>query len=157
MAMDNPNIIPDIATTKYADAWANELRNQLIRAGKDASGQLIRSIRPEILATETGAIIQILAEPYLQYVDSGRKPGGKRVPIAALQQWISVRGIRPRAGMSVLALPWAIQNKIFKFGIAPTDVVAKTIREMGSVGITDFESEIAIHLENTIIQTLDPK
>jgi hypothetical protein len=59
--------------------------------------------------------------------------------------------------MSVQALPWAIQNKIFIKGIDPTNVVAKTVREMGSAGITDFESEIAIHLENTIIQTLDPK
>jgi hypothetical protein len=151
------NLIPDVATTRYADLWAAELRNQLVKAGKDASGQLIRSIRPEILSTETGAIIQILAEPYLQYVDKGRNPGGKRVPISALQQWISVRGIRPRAGMSVQALPWAIQQKIYIKGIDPTNVVSKTIREMGSAGITDFESAIAIHLENTIIQTLDPK
>lgn len=146
------NIIPNLAADRYAELWADELRAQLRKAGKSASGRLIQSVRAESVVRATGVDIDIIAEDYLTYVDAGRRPGAKRVPIKALQQWIQIRGIQPRAGMTVKALPWVIQNSIWKKGIVATNVIPHTISAMSSnrLAIRQMEEAIATHIENQI-------
>ena len=150
--MSTTNLIPNKAAERYGKEWAAELRNQLRIAGKDASGRLIKSIRADVLIDATGAEIDIEAEQYLEYVNAGRRPGGKRVPISALQQWVSIRGIQPRAGMTVEALPWVIQNSIWRKGIPATNVIPKTIASMqtNARAITLLEQAIAENIENQI-------
>ena len=152
-------LIPNKAAERYGKEWADELRQQLKNAGKDASGRLIKSVRSEVLRDANGVEITIEAESYLDYVDAGRKPGGKRVPISALQQWVNIKNIQPRAGMSPEALPWAIQRKIWKFGIPATNVIPKTISAMqnNKRAIALFEQAVAENIENTTIKEIDKK
>ena len=60
----------------------------------------------------------LTSEDYLKYVDKGRKPGSY-VPIRALKKWTRFRNIPENAA-------YAINQKIFRFGIKPTNVIKKT-------------------------------
>jgi hypothetical protein len=85
---------------------------------KVASGSLVGSINYRLVETANNIQVQLLANNYLKYVDEGRKPG-TYPPIKAIQQWAQIKGIPQEAA-------WAIRANIFKFGIKPTRVLAKT-------------------------------
>jgi hypothetical protein len=85
---------------------------------KVASGSLINSINYRLQDTANGINVILLANDYLKYVDEGRKPG-TYPPIQAIQRWVSIKGLPKEAA-------WAIRTNIFKFGIKPTRVLAKT-------------------------------
>jgi hypothetical protein len=88
---------------------------------KVASGSLINSINYRLRDTAQQIQVQLIANDYLQYVDRGRKPG-TYPPIRPLLKWVSIKGMPKGAA-------YAIQKKIYKFGIKPTNVIKRTIRE----------------------------
>jgi hypothetical protein len=63
------------------------------------------------------ASISLMALDYLQWVDTGRAPGGKKVPLAALLQFIKNRGLGQARGKGGKFGAFAIQNAIYKNGI----------------------------------------
>lgn len=94
---------------------------------KYATGQLYESIKYSIEIDVTGQPVLVLSYvDYFDYVNEGRRPKQKRVPINALLNWIAVRGIqvRDKKGRDIppLSLAFAIQTNIFKFGIAPANI-----------------------------------
>lgn len=77
--------------------------------------------------------MSIAALDYLQWLDTGRRPGAKKIPIAALLLFIKQRGIgqvRGKGGRfgartdSANSLAFAIQTAIFKNGIKGRHVIA---------------------------------
>jgi hypothetical protein len=106
---------------EFGRDYVKILTRELLRAGKDASGQLIRSINYKIVEDAEIIRMVILAEKYLEFVDKGRKPGSYP-PIKSLVQWVNIKGLEPRVA-------YAIQKSIFKFGIKPTNVIQKVVRE----------------------------
>ena len=101
----------------YVKVMVSMLKNNRPYA-KVASGSLVNSINYRLQDTANGIQIILLADKYLQYVDEGRKPG-TYPPIQAIQRWVSIKGLPKEAA-------WAIRTNIFKFGIKPTRVLAKT-------------------------------
>jgi hypothetical protein len=85
---------------------------------KVASGSLINSINYRLQDTAYGVNLILLANDYLKWVDRGRKPG-TYPPIQAIQKWAQIKGIPKEAA-------WAIRTNIYKFGIKPTRVLART-------------------------------
>ena len=89
------------------------------------------------------ASLTLYALDYLQWVDSGRKPFAKKVPLSAIIQFIKDRGLRYRdkasgkfarsrvrlkgrdgtAGQSVNKLAFLIQNAVYKNGIRARPVI----------------------------------
>ena len=64
---------------------------------KVASGKLRDSIQVQVKkVNEDETVIQVLAEQYSQWVQSGRLPGKKGVPISVLEKWIKERGLQGR-------------------------------------------------------------
>jgi len=103
---------------------------------KVASGKLRNSIKVQAQQEGTDTVIQVIAEEYAQWVQSGRLPGKKGVPIAALEQWIKERGLlgRDKKGRFIKrrSFAFAIQKNIKKFGIRPAnflDVVLETLAD----------------------------
>ena len=89
---------------------------------KVASGKLRDSIKVVTKkVNEDETIIQVISEDYAQWVQSGRPPGKKGVPISKLEQWIKDRGLqgRDKKGQFIKrrSFAFAIQNNIKKFGI----------------------------------------
>lgn len=65
---------------------------------------------------------------YGRYVIGGRRPFVRKVPIAALIDWINRKGIvstNPKLGTNQLA--WAIQNAIYKNGINGRDFITPAV------------------------------
>jgi len=94
---------------------------------KYATGQLYESIKYSIETDLQGQPVLVLSYvDYFDYVNEGRRPKQKRVPINALLNWIAVRGIQVQdsRGRDIppLSLAFAIQTNIFKFGIAPSNI-----------------------------------
>ena len=137
----------------------DEIKNKLIKQDHIATGKLRESIKSIVRKTATGYLIEGKAEGYGKYVDSGRRPGGKRVPISVLLSWIQVKGI-PLNGKKAIDVAWAIQRKIYQNGI-PTNgdkekigFVTKTLGEnegriKGDIA-TALGNEFTVDLHNLI-------
>jgi hypothetical protein len=103
---------------------------------KVASGRLRDSITVTTQKSGDDTIIQVIAEQYSQWVQSGRLPGKKGVPIDAIEKWIKERGLtgRDKRGRFIKrrSFAFAIQNNIKKFGIRPAnflDVALESIAD----------------------------
>ena len=93
---------------------------------KVASGKLRDSIQVQVKkVNEDETVIQVLAEQYSQWVQSGRAPGKKGIPVSVLEKWIKERGLqgRDKKGKFIKrkSFAFAIQNNIKKFGIRPSN------------------------------------
>jgi len=104
---------------------------------KVASGKLRDSIQVKVnKVNEDETVIQVLAEQYSQWVQSGRLPGKKGVPITAIENWIKSRGLqgRDKKGQFIKrrSFAFAIQNNIKKFGIRPSNFLDVALETIGN-------------------------
>lgn len=96
-------------------------------SNKIATGDLYNSLRYSIEIDVTGAPVLVLYyNDYFDYVNEGRRPKQKKVPINALLQWIAIKGIEVTNDRGIqippLSLAFAIQTNIFKYGIKPANI-----------------------------------
>lgn len=83
---------------------------------------------------------------YLEYVESGRKAGARRVPIRPLIDWMKQKGISNDDRVA-----WAIRESIYQLGIP-----ARPLLEPFSAMLDErFEQKIYDEIFNTIITNLD--
>ena len=78
---------------------SEEFRNSLIAATKQL--MLIYNLQDSSLVNSIewqykDNFFILLANDYFQWVDSGRRPRARMVPIEALISWIKKKGIQPR-------------------------------------------------------------
>lgn len=81
-----------------------------------ATGTLQDSFEYKITNAGNNITLEIWSEDYGQYVNDGRKPGARRVPIAALMDWIKAKAIASD-DKEVKRIAFAIQEKIYREGI----------------------------------------
>jgi len=84
----------------------------------------------------------LIANDYFQYVDTGRKPRARKVPIEALIKWIKRKNIVPSNGQSINNLAYAIQTAIFRTGIVAKPYTQRII----GVTIDLLSEELATQL-----------
>lgn len=105
-------------------------------SNKISSGKLYNSI--QVIPQESGDdfTLQVLMEDYGPFVQSGRLPGKKGVPISALEQWIKDRKLsgRDKKGRYIKRknFAFAIQTNIKKFGIRPSNYLDIAIEDLMS-------------------------
>ncbi len=114
----------------------NELQQELIGQGHKATGSLINSMEGRTMVLPNSVVVEILMDDYSQYVNDGRKPGGKKVPISVLIDWVERRGIAS-GNKDVKNAAFAIQQKIFREG-SPTDGSFKFSNNGRRKGFIDF-------------------
>lgn len=101
---------------------------------KKASGNLINSFKVVVSEEDGKDVITIEAEPYYKFVDKGvsgtiRKyntPYSYKLykpRIEAIRQWVRIKGMSEDA-------VFPIRNKIFRFGIKPTNFISKALKEV---------------------------
>lgn len=92
---------------------------------KVASGKLVNSVQVNVVQKRNESVLSVVMEDYAQFVQSGRIPGQKGVPISAIEQWIKDRKLqgRDRRGRYITrrSFAFAIQTNIKKFGIRPSN------------------------------------
>ena len=112
----------DSATVQLNKEFKKILKDNLMKHGKKATGNLIKSIDSELRLEESSLSFSISAEDYLEYVDRGRKPG-KYPNINAISKWAKLKGISQSA-------VFPIARKIKEEGIKPTNVIRTTSKEI---------------------------
>ena len=95
-----------------------ELQKELIGQGHKATGNLVNSFEQRVIEMPNSMVLEILMDDYGDYVNYGRKAGGKKVPIDVLIKWIEQRAI-VNGDKEVKSLAFAIQQTIWKEG-SPT-------------------------------------
>lgn len=117
---------------------------------KVASGRLKDSVEVRTVPSETNPVIQVFMDDYWSFVQSGRLPGKKGVPIEEIEKWIKSRGLtgRDKKGRFIKRRSFAfgIQTNIKKFGIRPSNFIDKSInlletdqRILNEIGDEAFE------------------
>lgn len=104
-------------------------------SNKVASGKLKNSVSVTVQQTnDSSAIIQVMMEDYAQWVQSGRLPGKKFVPVGALEEWIKSRGLKGRNSkgrfITNRSFAFAIQKNINKFGIRPANFIDVSLENL---------------------------
>jgi len=90
---------------------------ELILQGHKATGQLIESIDNEITSSTELVKLDGTFVYYGRFVDTGRRAGGKKVPIDAIIEWIKVKQFESDI-KKIKGMAFAIQQNIFKHGIS---------------------------------------
>ena len=103
---------------------------------KVASGKLKNSVQVNVVQKKNETVLQVLMEEYGNYVQSGRRPGKRGVPIKSLLDWIKDRNLkgRDKKGRYITNLSFAfgIQQNIKKYGIKPADFIGVSLEKIMS-------------------------
>lgn len=113
----------DRVLNEFCDEYVRRLKETLISHGHKASGDLITSLRTEIVTTSTSIKVVLISADYLKYVDYGRK-AGKKPPYDAIRNWVEDKHLNPTGERydrlptekKLDALAYAIKNTIGKKG-----------------------------------------
>lgn len=144
------------AMEKYGEALVLQIIQELKDAGKEATGNLARSIDYELVEALDSISIGIKGEKYLGVVDGGRRKGAKPPPTGAIIKWMSVKGIKgrnPKTGrfQSQKSTAFAIAKGISKNGIKPAFVIKKSLRKLKSLQ-AKLLTDAAVEDMNKMIQ-----
>lgn len=99
---------------------------ELLNQGHTASEALFDSIKTVVERTLTGITITTEALFYAKYVNAGRKPGTKGVPIDVLVEWIRRKRLNME-GKRERSVAFAIQRSIRDKGIKPSRFIDKSV------------------------------
>lgn len=107
----------------FLDKFVEEYKNELIRTGKKASGNLINSIKKLEVEVDGYKIVgRISLADYWRWVEYGRGPG-KFPPLNKILNWIEVKPVLPRPVNGITPsnrqLAYLIGRKIAREGIDP--------------------------------------
>lgn len=141
-------LLTDENKRRFGDDYIRILIKELKSAGKDSSGKLVNSLDYRLVdeADSIGFLFQ--GENYLKYVDEGRR-SGSFPPLKAIGQWARTKGISQKA-------VFPIAKSIYKFGIKPTNVMAKTQnRALNGQPFNELEENMAENLENMLVEELE--
>ena len=114
-----------------------EMINELLAQGHSNTGKLIDSIDKEIIHSTDFIQLNGTFIFYGKFVDTGRRAGARKVPIAALEEWIKQKGFESEA-KKIKGMAFAIQKTIFDKGISTPqswkgettkDWMTKTLKE----------------------------
>lgn len=131
----------------FGQGYVRELTLQIKKAGKNSSGNLIKSIDYRVQVTAEEIRILVESEDYLTYIDEGRKPGSYP-DMNAISRWANLKGI-PQTAV------FPIARNIFKFGIKPTNIIDNTITQIMNNKNEEkiMEEELVKNTENMIHDT----
>lgn len=139
----------------YIAEVAEMYKNNLIKDGKKASGDLIRSIKPKIQINDFEYTLELELEDYWKYVENGSKPHFP--PVDALIKWIEKKPIRPKDGLvkNNEQLAYLIGRKISREGIKPGNQLSKSIEEANQKWMPIIDEavteDLVIELDNIFI------
>ena len=143
---DYEALLNEYAATVVERAQSNlrikrRIRGKIVnRVGSNRSDNLLNSLtyklrirynKPTIDFTVKGQ-----AGNYADVIEYGRKPGAKRPPVSAIEQWIRLKPLklRNRQGEFIKSTETAIKSAAF--------AIAKSIGENGIVGINYYQDAI---------------
>lgn len=141
----------DQVLEKATDRLRELTINELFEENANATGQLAQSIKYIGIETETGVTnIALEMEDYGFILDSGRggaKTVGSQPWQPKLIQWIKAKGIRPKPGVTVEQLSYAIYNSINKKGYKAKPFVDQATGAFAAAFADEFAQAAAEDIE----------
>ena len=148
----------------YAPGYNN--KGTYYRDGdKYASGNLYNSLTATVMPNGDDFELVITYADYFKYVNEGRRPERKRVPLTALREWIKIRGIKGRNKkgrfISNLSMAFAVQTNIYKYGIRPADIYDKGLDSLEAIfqnpppELQQAYTDLYAAIENDIVNFVD--
>jgi hypothetical protein len=138
-----------------------KLKQQLKLQKHDATGNLINSIEHQIISGNLETVLRFLGLFYGRFINEKRRSGGKRVPVAAIENWIRNIGMSPDANKTVRQLAFAIQTSIHQKGIPAKPysrwAAGNSIKRTGWIDETFRENEqfIADEITRAVTQNVE--
>ena len=152
LKFNNVNSVLEEYAEKFADLYKRNLEDD----DKKASGNLIKT---SIQTNGETLEVKLEMPDYYNYVEKGRKPGGKFPPIDVIEKWIQDKRIRPenRGGglPTQRQLAFLIGRKIAEEGIKPGNYVINTIKELNDIYVEKIKEALDIDLEEYQLKVLD--
>ena len=132
---------------------------------KYASGNLYNSLTATVMPNGDDYELVITYADYFKYVNEGRRPERKRVPLSALLQWIKIRGIKGRNKkgrfISNMSMAFAIRENIFKYGIRPANIYDKGLDSLEAIfenpppELQQAYTDLYAAIENDVVNFVD--
>ena len=137
----------EAALHRIGKMWVSIMKKKIRNSKKIATGNLLNSISYTVVTASDGEpILQINYADYWKYVNQGRKKRNNQrpitaengaVPIPALMEWISIKGIRGRDKkgkfMDTTKLAFAIRASIWRYGIKPANFFDRSVTTLESM------------------------
>lgn len=128
--------------------------DELLKADKRATGDLINSIDYEVLQVANGLVLNILSAEYFKFVDEGRRPGAKMPPIRAIIPWVQAKGItflnKKGVKISTESTAFLIAKNISKNGIKPLGIKRKVVNDILNNKAKYIEQGITIDINKYV-------
>lgn len=138
-----------------AEYLEKELKRSL--SLKNATGELQKSIEVAVSDVMDGFEISGSSLYYGPFVERGRKPGAKFIPIKALLDWVRIKKIKI-SGMSDESVAYMFQFSIKKKGIKPSLFVYGTLKTNDQKIKNDIEEalkkQVVSAVENMFLQII---
>ena len=154
MTTDFKNLQATLA--QFIQGLIQTYKSLLIRDGKKATGNLIKSIRPlDIEYSNNQVTLSISLASYWKYVENGRKPG-KFPPMNNILDWIKIKQVipRPMNGLKPPTEPqlaFLIARKIARDGIKPGNQFEEALK----LTWTKWEQTISDAISKDLNQAID--
>lgn len=124
-------------------------KNKLQRDNKKATGELINSIKGEIVDGGTVFTFQIELADYWKWIENGTKPHWP--PVDAIKKWIVAKPIIPKEVSGIKPtndqLAYLIGRKIAKDGTKAGLQLAETIEELNDILVKRVEDALTKDIE----------
>jgi hypothetical protein len=139
---------------KWAQKVVTNAKSILRRNHKDATGNLINSVRYDV---SSDGSISFEYAPEGKWVESGRRKGARQPPTNPIEKWIKQKGLKgrdPKTGryISNHALAFLIARGISRDGIKPVPFMQLAIEQATQQLMVDLEKSIAAYYERQIGQ-----
>ena len=139
------------------------------RGDKYASGNLYNTLTATVMPNGNDFELVITYADYFKYVNKGRRPLVKKVPLSALLNWIKIRGIKPKgykgrgrpSKSGQLSLAFAIRENIYKYGIRPANIYDKGLDSLEDIfenpppELAQAYTDLYAAIENDIVNFVD--
>lgn len=140
------------ALAQYAQAIADQYKQNLEDSGRRASGELVSSVNTKVVVDGNEYVIELELQDYWKYVEEGTKPHFP--PVSKILEWVKVKQILPTP-MANGKLPteqqlaWMIAKKIDRVGTEGSNDLEHTMEEV------DYNAIIEEALDADIMESLD--
>lgn len=128
--------------------------SEMLRGAMSVVGLEGSNLQKSVEVKATSQAFEVYMNDYAEWVIRGRKPGGKKVPIAAILDWIKRKRIVGRSArgrfITRTSLAFAIQTSLHQTGIRARNFLDPTLEGFVVEAIAHFEESISKELDTAL-------
>jgi len=96
----------------------------------------------------------LIANDYFRWVNSGKRPMARKVPVEVLLKWMRRKGIKPTRGQTYNSMAFALQNSIYKSGIKARNIVDPIINVTLDILAEYIAEDLSVSIADELAETM---